>query len=82
MDRRDLMCGAALTTLLAAIGAGVRPARAQALAGAPPEIDRLAIRVLVNSYQFAVAPGKKVGDVELVPFRLGHWSGQAARARP
>jgi 7,8-dihydropterin-6-yl-methyl-4-(beta-D-ribofuranosyl)aminobenzene 5'-phosphate synthase len=71
MDRRDLMCGAALTALLATIGNGVRPARAAALTGAPPEIDRLAVRVLVDSYQFAVAPGRKVGNVELVHFGWG-----------
>jgi 7,8-dihydropterin-6-yl-methyl-4-(beta-D-ribofuranosyl)aminobenzene 5'-phosphate synthase len=65
------MCGAALAALLATIGGGVRPARAEALAGAPPEVDRLAVRILVDSYQFAVAPGKKVGDVELIHFGWG-----------
>ena len=70
-DRRELMCGATLTALLATIGGGARPARAQSLPGAPPELDRLAIRVLVDSYQFAVAPSRKVGDVDIVHFGWG-----------
>jgi 7,8-dihydropterin-6-yl-methyl-4-(beta-D-ribofuranosyl)aminobenzene 5'-phosphate synthase len=71
VDRRDLVCGATMAALIASIGGGVRPARAQALSGPPPEIDRLAVRVLVDSYQFAVAPGRKVGNVELVHFGWG-----------
>jgi 7,8-dihydropterin-6-yl-methyl-4-(beta-D-ribofuranosyl)aminobenzene 5'-phosphate synthase len=70
-DRRDVLRGAALAALLAAIGGGARPARAEALAGAPPEVDRLAVRALVDSYQFAVAPGKKVGNVEIIHFGWG-----------
>lgn len=70
-DRRDVMRAAALTALLAAIGDGVRPARAQSLSGAPPEVDRLAVRILVDSYQFAVAPSRKAGDVEIVHFGWG-----------
>jgi 7,8-dihydropterin-6-yl-methyl-4-(beta-D-ribofuranosyl)aminobenzene 5'-phosphate synthase len=71
IDRRELMCGATLTALLVTIGGGVRPARAQSLPGAPPEIDRLAIRVLVDSYQFAVAPSRKAGNVDIANFGWG-----------
>ena len=71
MDRRDLMCGAALTALLATIGSGVRPARAAGASRTRPEIDRLAVRVLVDSYQFAVAPGRRSGSVEIVNFGWG-----------
>ncbi len=70
VGRRELIGGAALAALLSAIG-GARPARAQTLASPPPEVDRLAVRVLVDSYQFAVAPGRKAGDVELVHFGWG-----------
>jgi 7,8-dihydropterin-6-yl-methyl-4-(beta-D-ribofuranosyl)aminobenzene 5'-phosphate synthase len=71
IDRRELMCGATLTALLATIGGGVRPARAQSLPDTPPEIDRLAIRVLVDSYQFAVAPSRKAGNVDITNFGWG-----------
>lgn len=71
MDRRELLCGAALAALLATLGGGARPARAEALSGAPPEVDRLAIRVLVDSYQFAVAPSRKSGNVDINHFGWG-----------
>jgi 7,8-dihydropterin-6-yl-methyl-4-(beta-D-ribofuranosyl)aminobenzene 5'-phosphate synthase len=71
IDRRDLMCGATLAALIATIGGAARPARAQSLPGAPPEVDRLAIRVLVDSYQFAVAPSRKVGNVDIQNFGWG-----------
>jgi 7,8-dihydropterin-6-yl-methyl-4-(beta-D-ribofuranosyl)aminobenzene 5'-phosphate synthase len=70
IDRREIMAGAALGALLSLLG-GVRPLRAQTLSGAPPEIDRLAIRVLVDSYQFAVAPSRKAGDVDIEHFGWG-----------
>jgi 7,8-dihydropterin-6-yl-methyl-4-(beta-D-ribofuranosyl)aminobenzene 5'-phosphate synthase len=66
-----MICGAAFAALLAAIGGGVRPARAQSLGAAPPEIDRLAVRVLVDSYQFAVAPSRKAGAVDINHFGWG-----------
>jgi 7,8-dihydropterin-6-yl-methyl-4-(beta-D-ribofuranosyl)aminobenzene 5'-phosphate synthase len=70
IDRREIMAGAALSALMTLLG-GVRPLRAQTLSGAPPEIDRLAIRVLVDSYQFAVAPSRKAGDVDIAHFGWG-----------
>ena len=71
MDGRDLMCGAALTALLATIGSGVRRRAPRRWRGRRRRSDRLAVRVLVDSYQFAVAPGRKVGSVELVHFGWG-----------
>ncbi|HUO55145.1 MAG TPA: MBL fold metallo-hydrolase, partial [Rhodoblastus sp.] len=44
---------------------------AQSLPAAPPEVDQLAIRVLVDSYQFAVAPSRRVGAVEVMHFGWG-----------
>jgi 7,8-dihydropterin-6-yl-methyl-4-(beta-D-ribofuranosyl)aminobenzene 5'-phosphate synthase len=43
-------------------------ARAQEPANAVPEIDRLAVRVLVDSYQIAVAPSFKRDNVEVERF--------------
>lgn len=71
INRRDLTCGATLAALIATIGGGVRPARAQSLPATPPEVDQLAIRVLIDSYQFAVAPSRKAGDVDIKHFGWG-----------
>src|SRR5271168_2826066 len=71
IDRRDLMCGAALAALIVTLGGGARPARAQSLPAPPPEVDQLAIRVLIDSYQFAVAPSTKAGDVDIKHFGWG-----------
>ena len=45
-----------------------KPARAAAISGAVPEVDRLLVRSVVDSYQIAVAPGSKVGNVEIQRF--------------
>ena len=36
-----------------------------------PEVDRVAVTVVVDSYQFAVAPSAKVGDVGIERFGWG-----------
>jgi 7,8-dihydropterin-6-yl-methyl-4-(beta-D-ribofuranosyl)aminobenzene 5'-phosphate synthase len=74
MDRRDALCaggGAVLGAMLAALLGGSKPVRAAALAGPVPEVDRLAVRVVIDSYQFAVAPGKSLGDVDVQHFGWG-----------
>ena len=38
------------------------------LAGPVPEVDRVAVRVVVDSYQIAVAPSTKAGSVEIRRF--------------
>ncbi|HEX5999765.1 MAG TPA: MBL fold metallo-hydrolase [Hyphomicrobiaceae bacterium] len=48
-----------------------RPARGQAIAGTVPEVDRLSVRTVVDSYQFAVTPGKQVGPVDVQHFGWG-----------
>jgi 7,8-dihydropterin-6-yl-methyl-4-(beta-D-ribofuranosyl)aminobenzene 5'-phosphate synthase len=50
---------------------GARPARAQAIAGRVPEVDRLAVRIVVDSYQFAVAAGKRMGPIDVQHFGWG-----------
>lgn len=72
--RRDVVCGggaALFGSLLATLLGGARPARAEALTGAVPEIDRLAVRVVIDSYQIAVAPSVKAGEVEIERFGWG-----------
>lgn len=71
VDRRAVLCGGgavAFQALLASLLGGATPARAQRLSGPVPEVDRVAVRVLVDSYQIAVAPGLKVGNVDIRRF--------------
>jgi 7,8-dihydropterin-6-yl-methyl-4-(beta-D-ribofuranosyl)aminobenzene 5'-phosphate synthase len=70
-DRRAVLCGGgavAFSTLLASLLGGSRPARAQMLTGAVPEVDRVAVRVVIDSYQIAVAPSSQAGSVEIRRF--------------
>lgn len=58
-DRRDLLCGGGalgMSLLLAGLLGGSRPARAQPLSGAVPELDEITVRIVTDSYQFAVGP--------------------------
>ena len=78
MHRRDVVCGggaAMFSAIVSLLIGGARPVRAEPIAGSVPELDRVAVRVVVDSYQFAVAPSRKVADA----LRLGHWRQQAAR---
>ena len=45
--------------------------RAQTIAGKVPEVDKLSIRVVIDSYQFAVAASKAIGSVDLQHFGWG-----------
>ncbi len=79
IHRRDVVCGggAALFSAMVAILMGdVKPARAETITGEVPEIDRLAVRVVVDSYQFAVAPSRKLGSVEIEHFGWGIGDGK------
>ena len=82
LDRRTTLCGGgavAFSTLLASLLGGTRPARAQTLRGAVPEVDRIAVRVVIDSYQIAVAANKKAGNVDIQ--RFGCRSARSRRAR-
>jgi 7,8-dihydropterin-6-yl-methyl-4-(beta-D-ribofuranosyl)aminobenzene 5'-phosphate synthase len=57
-----------LSYLVAGLVGGAKPARAQALNGAAPEVDRLAVRVVTDSYHLALTPNLKVGEVEVQRF--------------
>ena len=61
------MFGAMLASLLG----GSKPVRAQAIDATVPEVDALSVRVVIDSYQFAVAASKKVGSVDVQHFGWG-----------
>ena len=66
IGRRDILCsgGSALfSSLIAGLLGGSKPARAQTISGAVPEVDRAAIRVVTDNYHFALSPSGKIGDV-------------------
>ena len=70
-DRREVICvggAAAFGAIAAWLTAGVSPVRAEALAQGAPVIDRLTVSVVIDSYQIAVAPDVKVGNVTIKRF--------------
>jgi 7,8-dihydropterin-6-yl-methyl-4-(beta-D-ribofuranosyl)aminobenzene 5'-phosphate synthase len=72
--RRRVLCGGGATVFAAMMGSllgGSKPARAQAITGRVPEVDRLSVRIVVDSYQFAVTAGKKMGPVDVEHFGWG-----------
>jgi 7,8-dihydropterin-6-yl-methyl-4-(beta-D-ribofuranosyl)aminobenzene 5'-phosphate synthase len=71
IGRRDVMRGGAAASAAVALDAlfgGLKPANAQGPAPAAPEIDGLAVRVVVDSYQIAIAPSFKRDDVAVERF--------------
>src|SRR5215475_1143357 len=80
IQRRDVVCGggaALFSAVVTSLLGGAKPVRAETIAGKVPEIDRVAVRVVVDSYQFAVAPSRKVANVEIEHFGWGIGSGKA-----
>ncbi|MDR7037275.1 7,8-dihydropterin-6-yl-methyl-4-(beta-D-ribofuranosyl)aminobenzene 5'-phosphate synthase [Methylobacterium sp. BE186] len=72
--RRDLLCGggaAALSLLLGGLLGDASPALAEAVAGPVPELDAVAVRIVTDSYQFAVAPGRKLDGLSVEHFGWG-----------
>lgn len=77
--RRDVVCGGGLTLLdmlLTALLGGTKPARAATVSGAVPEIDSLAVRVIVDNCQFAVAPSLNSGGVDIQRYGWGIGAGK------
>jgi 7,8-dihydropterin-6-yl-methyl-4-(beta-D-ribofuranosyl)aminobenzene 5'-phosphate synthase len=63
--RRDVTCGGALAAfglLLTDLLGSASPVKADALAGPVPALDRVAIRIVIEDYQFAVAPARRKED--------------------
>ena len=74
VSRRDVICGggaSVFSAMIAALLGGTRAARAEAVSGSVPEVDALAVRVVTDSYQFAVAPSKTADGVEIQHFGWG-----------
>jgi 7,8-dihydropterin-6-yl-methyl-4-(beta-D-ribofuranosyl)aminobenzene 5'-phosphate synthase len=74
MHRRDVVCGggaAMFSAIVATLLGSSKPVRAEAISGSVPELDGVAIRVVVDSYQFAVAPSRKLADVDIQHFGWG-----------
>jgi 7,8-dihydropterin-6-yl-methyl-4-(beta-D-ribofuranosyl)aminobenzene 5'-phosphate synthase len=79
IHRRDVVCGggaALFSAVVATLIGGGKPVRAETVAGKVPQIDRVAVRVVVDSYQFAVAPSRKIADVDIEHFGWGISSGK------
>ncbi len=73
MSRRDVLCagGAAMFSyLVGGLLGDAKPARAQAVSWPVPEVDRLAVRVVTDSFHLAIAPNMKVGEVEVQRFGM------------
>jgi 7,8-dihydropterin-6-yl-methyl-4-(beta-D-ribofuranosyl)aminobenzene 5'-phosphate synthase len=74
MHRRDVLCGggaAMFSTIVATLLGSAKPVRAATISGSVPEVDRVAVRVLVDSYQFAVAPSRELANVDIEHFGWG-----------
>ncbi|MEP9398217.1 MBL fold metallo-hydrolase [Mesorhizobium sp. KR2-14] len=74
IGRRDfLRCGGAALfgAVVTALIGGAKPGMADPVSGAVPEIDRLTVRVVVDNYQFAVAPSHNAANVDIQHFGWG-----------
>ena len=68
IGRRDMLCSGGsvvFSSLITALLGDAKPARAQTISGSVPEVDRAAIRVVIDNYHFALSPSGKIGDVEV-----------------
>ena len=74
VGRREFVCGggaSVISLILATLLAGSKPVRADAVAGSLPELDHVAVRVVIDSYQFAVAPSRKLPNLDVQHFGWG-----------
>jgi 7,8-dihydropterin-6-yl-methyl-4-(beta-D-ribofuranosyl)aminobenzene 5'-phosphate synthase len=74
VNRRRALCGggaSVFSAMIAALLGDSRPVRAEAISGSVPEVDALSVRVVIDSYQFAVAPSRKVENVDIQHFGWG-----------
>jgi len=70
-DRRSVLCGgggAVFGMIVTALIGRNELARAADLSGSVPEVDRLLVRSVIDSYQIAVAPSSKIDSVEIQRF--------------
>jgi 7,8-dihydropterin-6-yl-methyl-4-(beta-D-ribofuranosyl)aminobenzene 5'-phosphate synthase len=74
VGRRGFVCGSGASVLgliLATILGGSKPVRAEAVTASLPELDRVAVRIVIDSYQFAVAPSRKLPNLDVQHFGWG-----------
>jgi 7,8-dihydropterin-6-yl-methyl-4-(beta-D-ribofuranosyl)aminobenzene 5'-phosphate synthase len=74
ISRRHVLCGggaSVFSALIASLLGDTRPVRAEAISGSVPEVDGLAVRVVTDNYQFAVATSRTVNSVQLQHFGWG-----------
>jgi 7,8-dihydropterin-6-yl-methyl-4-(beta-D-ribofuranosyl)aminobenzene 5'-phosphate synthase len=74
LHRRQVLCGSGafvFAAMIASLLGDSKPVRAQTIAGSVPEVDSLSVLVVIDSYQFAVAAGKKMGSVDVQHFGWG-----------
>jgi hypothetical protein len=77
VGRREFVCGggaSALSAVLATLLGGSKPVMAEAVTGSLPELDRVAVRIVIDSYQFAVAPSRKLPNLDVQHFGSWHFS--------
>jgi 7,8-dihydropterin-6-yl-methyl-4-(beta-D-ribofuranosyl)aminobenzene 5'-phosphate synthase len=70
-DRRTLLRGGgalAFGTIVSLLLAGSRPVLAESVKGKVPDVDQVTVYIVTDSYQLAVAPDQKVGNVEIKRF--------------
>ena len=68
IPRRSLLASAAGLGLMGGVFSNIRVASAQTMTGPPPEVDRLAVRVVTDSLGHSFEPSAKVGDVSVQRF--------------
>ena len=74
VSRRDALCGggaSVMAAMMAALLGDTKPVRAATISGSVPEVDALAVRVVVDNYQFAVASGRAQEGLEIQHFGWG-----------
>ncbi len=82
VSRRQALCGGGVSALGAMLGTVLgtaRAARAESISGPIPAVDAVAVRVVIDSYQFAVASGSTRDGLEIQHFGWGIEPGRAPR---
>jgi 7,8-dihydropterin-6-yl-methyl-4-(beta-D-ribofuranosyl)aminobenzene 5'-phosphate synthase len=73
-NRRHVVCGggaAVFGAMIATLLGGTKPLRAEPTSREVPEVDALAVRIVIDSYQFAVAPSRNLETIEIQHFGWG-----------
>jgi 7,8-dihydropterin-6-yl-methyl-4-(beta-D-ribofuranosyl)aminobenzene 5'-phosphate synthase len=60
-----------MAAMIATLLGNTRPVRAETISGSVPEVDSLAVRVVIDSYQFAVSSGATQAGLDIQHFGWG-----------